>query len=109
MFTLERRQEVERTIVRATIEEAIKQGWTVKSVDNGEDRTRVDSVDKAMAEAFACDEAHIYLARGGRVGWVYIVLGNEGWTVVSDYTMSLDDVVTATEALVNKFEEEAWS
>ena len=62
-----------------------------------------------MAEdaAFACDDAHIFFNHPtkGRA-WLYIVLGNEGWTVVSDYTTNLDSAVAATDDLVRKYERE---
>ena len=102
------RQQVERTIVRAFIDEALKQGWTLNAVDNGEDQTYFPDADAAMEAAFACDEAHILFKHpeGSRSGWVFIVLGNEGWTVISDYTVNLDAVNEAITPLIDRYEEE---
>jgi hypothetical protein len=108
MFSNERRQEVERDIVRATVEAALKLGFTLHSVNNGEEEPLVSTVDEVMEYAFSCDEAHIFFREPGMpvYSWLYIVLGNEGWTVISDYTVDLDGAVQATEALVEKYEAE---
>lgn len=111
MLKGERRQECERQIVRATIEAALARGYTLHSVANGEDDERVASTDEAMKYAFECDEAHIFFTRPNAaentpISWLFIVLGNEGWTVISDYTVDLDDAVNDTEELVTKWEEE---
>jgi hypothetical protein len=103
MFSLERRQEVERIIVKATIEAAIKRGFVLDFVNNGDDNEPVSTVNEAMDLAFACDDARIWF-KGGP--WLYIVLGNEGWTVISDYTLSIEEAVVDVESLVEKFEKE---
>jgi len=101
------RMQAEREIVRATIEAAIKRGFTLYSVDNGEDEILTSSVDNALEYAFECDETRVFFKApsGPTYAWFYIVLGNEGWTVISDYTTSLEDAVNDTEALVQKWEE----
>ena len=105
------RQQAEQEIVRATIEAAIKRGFKLRDVDNGEDEMRAPTadaitVDEAMVKAFECDDAHVFFATesGGRA-WLYVVLGNEGWTVISDYTVNLEDAVKDTDKLVEKWEE----
>jgi hypothetical protein len=108
MFTPQRRQEVERAIVRATIEEAEKQGWTLYRVSNGEEIVRTDSHEAALEAAFACDEAHLHFGTSdGQEAWVFIVLGNDGWDVICDYTLSFNAVIDATDRLVEKFERES--
>jgi DNA-binding transcriptional regulator LsrR (DeoR family) len=114
VFTVKRRQEVERAIVRATIEEAEKQGWRLVRVSNGEDNVAVRSIEEALEHAFACDEAHVYFAPEHTTddkwtAWFYVVLGNDGWDVICDYTTNLDLVINATDALVAKYEQEAQS
>ena len=113
MLTNERRQMAEREIVQATIEAALKRGFKLHSVDNGEEDTLVSAWDWeiAMQYAFECDSAHVYFTcpdPGPRdhFAYLFIVLGNEGWTVISEYTMDLEDAVNDTEALVDKWEEE---
>ena len=111
MFTNHRRGEVERAIVSATIKAAIDHGFKLDGVNNGEDDVKSSNRAVVMEHAFACDQAHIFFTHpdhGDRSSWLFIVLGNEGWTVISDYTMDLDAAVTSTDALVEKFEEE-WA
>jgi len=109
MFSNERRMEVERIIVKAVIEAALAQGWTLTAVSNGEDETHAPSIDKAMEELFACDDSHAYFRKGEESGWFYFVLGNSGWDVVTDYTVNMDDVNAAVEPLIDTLEEEAYS
>jgi len=107
-MTSERRMQIEREITRAFIEAAIKQGWMLCNVTNGEGETRVSTVDDAMKYAFECDEAHIFFCTKGALlySWVYIVLGNSGWDVISDYTTDMDKVMEAIDPLITKYEEE---
>jgi len=106
-----RHQQVERIIVRATIKAAIAKGFELVAASNGEDFVKTTSIRRAMVVAFECDEAHVYFRKPGSEGthwtsWIYVVLGNEGWTVISDYTVDLEDAVKATEPLVEKYEAE---
>ena len=53
-----------------------------------------------MEEAFVGDDCHIFvheatgdLLEDGKInsiGWVYLVFGNDGWDVISDYTTNLE-------------------
>lgn len=113
-FTNARRHEVERILVDAYITEAVKQGWVLHSVDDedGDDGTSlVESVTEAVEAVFAYDECHVYLTHGAvpHISWFWFVLGNEGWTVLSDYTTDLDPVVDALTMRVDAFEEEYWA
>jgi len=106
--SIERRQMVERSIVRATIKAAIAKGFALVAASNGEDYVKTTSIRRAMEVAFECDEAHVYFRKPGSDwnSWIFVVLGNEGWTVISDYTVDLEDAVKATEPLVEKYEAE---
>lgn len=116
---IERRQEIERRIVRRFVKDALKAGNRLGvSLDRGydaEDGMLLGSTDvkKIMDEAFAGDEAHIFVqpkdgptVEDGAVvscGWVYIVLGNDGWDVISDYTTNLEDLLKGANALSEKY------
>lgn len=109
---LKQRQRAEREIVRAAIESAQNYGFTLWHVNNGEDETPVTNTDAAMEEAFACDEAKIYFwadATETKYAWIYIVLGNDGWDVISDYTVDLEDAISdeSVETLVRHWEGES--
>lgn len=94
----------ERQIVRATINAALARGWSLDFVDNGGDEEKVNTVDEAMEAAFAADDARIHFRAGFRTAWLYAVLGNDGWDVISDYTTNLDDAVKSTDGLVSEWE-----
>jgi len=109
MFTGQRRYEVERDIIRATIIEAIGQGWTLHSVSHGGGTLTTQNSRLAVDAACECDEAHVFFTRPGdeKRAWFFVVLGNSGWDVIADYTLSLDSVITANDDLVARYEAEA--
>lgn len=69
---------------------------------------------KIMDAAFAGDEAHIFVqpAEGPTVldgqivseGWVFIVLGNDGYDVISDYTVNLEPLLTNANKLAESYD-----
>lgn len=97
---------IERIIVRRLVRNVLDSGRSITvSLERGydlDDQLAVGSTDQAliMAEAFAGDEAHLFVHDAGQqpvvdgelnaLGWVFIVLGNEGWDVISDYTTNLE-------------------
>ena len=101
------RMQAEREIVRATIEAAIKRGWLLRGVDNGEDDVETtNDVERAMELAFVCDDARIFFHRPPQdTAVLYIVFGNDGWDVINDYTVNLDEAIDDTDALVEKWEQ----
>lgn len=96
--------EMEKQIVRAFVEDTIAAGYRVAvSLERGYDVEDMllgsTDADEIMNEALAGDDAHLFVqpADGPTVGadedvvslgWVYIVLGNNGWDVISDYTLT---------------------
>lgn len=107
------RQEVEKKIVGAFVDSALKAGYRLGvSLEKGYDidEMLLGSTDreKIMEEAFAGDECHIFvqpaegeLVEKGRLvskGWIYCVFGNDGWDVVSDCSGSMDRLGLMTEA-----------
>lgn len=111
-------REIEKRIVKRFVKDAIAAGYRLAvSLERGFDveDMLIGSTDakKIMAEAFAGDEAHIFvqpkdgeLVTGdGQVvseGWVYIVLGNDGYDVISDYTVNLESLLTNANRLAGK-------
>jgi hypothetical protein len=115
-YTHERRMEVERILVDAYIEEAMKRGWSLLGVDDESNDSGWSTVaDRAAAveAVFSYDECHVYFRGPGKrikspMSWMWFVLGNEGWTVLADYTVDLDPAVDALDAKVEAFEEEYY-
>jgi hypothetical protein len=94
-LSVENRQRVERKIARAIIKAAIALGFTF-IIDNGGDddeEIKTTTLSKTLKEMFATDQEKLYLVKDGkRVGWVFFVYGNDGWDVVNDYTVNLDEL-----------------
>lgn len=112
------RKRVEKTIVTAFVRDALAAGYRLAvSLDHGYDLDEMllGSRDrKAILEAaFAGDDCHIFVqpAEGptneeGRVvseGWVYCVFGNDGWDVISDYTMNLEPLLKNAQKLSDRY------
>lgn len=101
---LQNRMRMERRIVTFMIEDAIKQGFAL-SVFNGEEVT-VKKSTNATELWEACrtvDEETIFFHKDDvLVGGVNLVYGNDGWDVISDYTVKLEDVLAATNRVVDE-------
>jgi hypothetical protein len=112
-------REVEQKIVRRFVKDALKAGYRLAvSLERGFDVEDMllgsTDVEKIMNEAFAGDEAHIFVqpsdgptVEDGQVvstGWVFIVLGNDGYDVISDYTVNLESLLAGANQLAVQYE-----
>lgn len=112
------RQEIERKIITSFVQTALAKGYRLAvSLERGHDvdemligsRSRRAIVEAAMAG----DDAHIFvqpaegeLVQDGKIaseGWVYVVLGNDGWDVISDYTTNLEPLMQGANRLSDKY------
>jgi hypothetical protein len=69
--------------------------------------------DAIMKAAFEGDECHIFVSpligdiiSDGRVNsdeYVYCVFGNDGWDVISDYSISLEDLLEDALAISDQY------
>jgi hypothetical protein len=86
-------QQMERKIVRRIIREAIAIGGTV-SLHDGEAWAVVTSArEREIMEHVGSTDTQTLLIRdrnGERMGRVYLIFGNDGYDVVSDYSVSLE-------------------
>lgn len=109
-FQLKHRIATEKRIVRQVIKDAFKAGY-ILAIDNGCDYGEEvivkasDGISKAMTEVMLSDEDRVYLIKPENFksqktwkhsGWVYFVYGNDGWDVISDYTINLEDLLKAS-------------
>lgn len=104
------RRKVERLIVKQVIVDLLAAGYTLTIDHDGEIETIhiTDTSDTIIDEVMACDEETIYArAATGRPkgSFVKFVYGNDGWDVVSDYGVSLEEHLKESEALASKLEE----
>lgn len=115
------RQYVERKIARRFVLDTIAAGYRLAvSLERGYDTEDMllGSTDckKILEEAFAGDDCHIFVqpkdgptTENGTVvsiGWVYLVFGNDGYDVISDYTCNLDELglMAGANELAKKYE-----
>lgn len=91
---------IERDIVTKLVDALLAKGY-VLHVNDGERSYPGTTADRAtvLEQLGEVDDEHIEVAtpnvegKPKRVGWVRLVYGNDGWDVISDYTMNLEDVL----------------
>lgn len=87
---------VEFDIVSRTIDALIAAGFELRE-SYGEESYTTDR-DALLALLFDLDDAFLIARNAERSGWVRFVFGNDGWDVISDYTVNLEDVLTPVNA-----------
>ena len=117
------RQHVEKKIASAFITAALRDGKSI-SVNNGEDSTpyirarntsdtgvlTLPEIQYArkqiLAQMFQTDEEHLMIGGIGNrpEGWVFLVYGNDGYDVISDYTVNLEYLMAEPNRLSDKYE-----
>lgn len=104
-MNVEKRQKIEKRIVSRLVGDAIKAGYTV-SVDNLDEVVIKQSTNKKaiLAEIMSVDEEHLILHKDGKNARVHLVYGNDGWDVICDYNISIEDVIKGANELAAKIE-----
>lgn len=98
------RELAETQVILPFVEDAVAAGYTL-GVYDGEEQVLPPTSDPpaVMAALFSVDEEYITVCRGGKpVGWVYLVHGNGGWDVVSDYTTNLAPLMARSIAAADR-------
>lgn len=113
------RQYIEKQIARRLVEDLVAAGYRIGRVDCcgtrhgaghscGEENLAAASpgtnnVDQVLAAMFKGDDDHVYVndARGNYVGWIWLIYGNGGDDVISDYSVDLDRIVEPVYAWVD--------
>jgi len=104
--TITKRQRVERKIARRLILDGLAAGYTI-TVDNGEEQVlRQSTKCKAILDAMFSvdDERLIFHKDGEHIGWVWFVYGNDGWDVISDYSVSLEHIMAGANKLSEEYQ-----
>lgn len=104
--TVQKRQAIERRIVLAACKELLNQEL-VLSIDNGGDEdelSKSSNLSEISRHIMLTDEETIRVitADGFSVGWMKFVYGNDGWDVLCDYSVTLDQYIPETQALIEK-------
>ena len=106
-MSVKMRTEVEQKIARALVVEALKAGYVI-TIDNGEDdeTRKFDGVKSVLDAMFLTDQEHLHMwnpTNGKRVGWVFFVYGNDGWDVISDYSVNLEPIMTEANKIADYY------
>lgn len=116
--SVKHRRRIEIRIVRRTIRDLLKAGYKLHAVENDwpgeESNIEIDNGVPALDYLFNLDDEHVFASLPGdeiRPGvgagaWVRFVFGNDGYDVISDYTMGLEHVLAPINEWTNKLEEE---
>jgi hypothetical protein len=86
------RGKIERRIVAGLCEHLLYSGFSLHSVYDGEEETRVSTAQEAMELIFNLDEAALRFYRDNPENWhgILLVLGN-GEDIISDWNFYVDD------------------
>ena len=100
------RQRIERRIVRRLVADILAAGHEI-SIDETLEQPSASRT-QILAALFQMDEDRIYVHRAGEAkpfAWVFLVYGNDGWDVISDYTTNIEALVSGANAAAEKLEE----
>jgi len=98
---------MERQIVRKVIDDALAAGYSIDVFDGEEDAiTKSTDAEAIFKEMFACDEEWIYLRKDGAepFAWIYFIYGENGWDVINNHTVNIEDLLKGTFDLVDQLE-----
>lgn len=119
-MSIKMRQMVEKEIYTEVINVLLDAGFGL-SIDNGDNSGGSDtdyefeihnSKDRAaiLKAMYQCDEDRLFVHNDNDTAfaWVYFVYGNDGWDVISDYTVNLEKYIgegTEVDRVVKKYED----
>jgi hypothetical protein len=108
-ISIRARARIELMIVKQLIASAEKAGYTL-AVEEYEDEGETTGIDYDVRSAiFNLDDAHVsVIDRDGKyIGCVYLVLGNDGYDIISDYSDNdaINELLTECNALADKLEQ----
>lgn len=95
---------VELQVVDAIIKAAVDAGYHLEV--EGEEGEGVDTSDASALKVllFNLDDAIVLVFNGkGRkaFGWIRLVFGNDGWDLVSDYSVNLEEFLAPVQAVAD--------
>jgi hypothetical protein len=111
-MSVKMRLEVERKIAKALVKDALAAGYSI-SVDNGDNNGEEFEVRGAtdartvLKNMFKTDEDRLHMSKDdGRThfGWVLFIYGNDGWDVISDYTVNLEPIMAGANKVSKRYE-----
>lgn len=94
-----RDRRIERQLVTLLITDIIGSGYGIRVDDGGDELLPLrNTIAESLEDVMNTDEDRLYLynevdGKRKRIGWIYLVYGNEPGVVVSDYTTNLDGML----------------
>jgi hypothetical protein len=118
-MTVEQRIAIEKRIVARLIHDLTAAGHVLAHRDDWDKLTRVTE-ENFSSVLFTTDEDDILVFPANmeipeentgdlsvdRVGWIFLVYGNDGWDVINDYTSKLEPLLAGVFELVDQLEKE---
>ena len=114
-----KRQKVEKRIAARAVADLLNAGY-VLAVAMGDEYPEATTTDKktVMLQLGECDEDRLMVYQPDHVppdgtcgndyppyGWVHLVYGNDGWDVISDYTLNLEGVLASAVKMAEEISE----
>ncbi len=105
-------RELEKKIVRLVVNDTWKEDYLLAVICDGEEIVEPTENRKVVFDnLFDVDEGYLFVidkkmkGSGDYVGWVRFVFGNEGFDVISDYTVNLEElgILTRAQKLADKY------
>jgi hypothetical protein len=99
------RQSIERRIARRLVSDILAAGHAI-SIDETQEHPSANRTE-ILGNLFQMDEDQIHVHRAGEAkpfAWVFLVYGNDGWDVISDYTTNIEALVSGANAAAEKLE-----
>lgn len=109
MNKYEKRHEVEKKVVRHLIRAMREGGWTLSTVNDGEEEHKVNTEAAALEHVFSVDEAWMAFRKGMRKCVFFFVMGNDdGTTVIADYTIpqgeNVEEIMEGVDSWIDTLE-----
>jgi hypothetical protein len=106
--SLKPRARIEFVVIQRLLLDLEAAGYTVTIDTRGDDPSDAFEMDgdiyAALVRIFNLDECYIGTEKAGKKSEVFLVLGNSGWDVISDYGTSLDPVIAPITDWAEQFE-----
>ncbi len=90
-MNIKERIAVERRLIRHLVRVMKQNGWEAICVDDGGEMVKTVSEAEVLEAVFSVDESRIFFKKGDQKHIALIVLGNDGYDAIADYTTSLGD------------------
>lgn len=110
--TVQRRIRVEVKVVETAIARILATGnWKLIGIDNGDEVEKFDTIEKALPYIFDLDDCSVLFKTTNpektkaQHRWFRVVLGNDGYDAISDYSAYDDDFQSVLDGLNHTIDE----